>query len=96
MILGMIRTAILITFLLSGTAAAQTPKYCANYYDGGRACGIPSLDMCTQSIRGVGGDCEIDNSDEIPDNLMQRLRAARDDRPPAVRDLEPMPPPPQR
>jgi hypothetical protein len=52
--------------------------------------------MCTQNIRGVGGDCEIDNSDEIPDNLMQRLRDARDDRPPAVRDLDAMPPPPQR
>jgi hypothetical protein len=52
--------------------------------------------MCTQTIRGVGGDCVIDVSDDIPHNLMQRLMEARDTRPPAVRDLEAMPPPPGR
>ena len=82
--------------MLTGTAAAQTQKYCAVFYDGGRSCGIPSFDMCLQTVRGVGGDCQADNSDEIPKNLMQRLMEARDDRPPAVRDLEAMPPPPGR
>jgi hypothetical protein len=92
----MMRAAILIAFILSGTAAAQTPKYYAHFYDGGRACGISTLDMCTQTVRGVSRDCEIDNSDKIPHNLMQKLMGARDGRPPAVRDLEAVPPPPQR
>jgi hypothetical protein len=87
--------AILVFFMLSGIAAAQTQKYCAVFYDGGRSCGIPSFDMCLQTVRGVGGECDIDNSDEIPKNLMQRLME-RDDRPPAVRDLEAVPPPPGR
>ena len=82
--------------MLTGTAAAQSQKYCAVFYDGGRSCGIPSFDMCLQTVRGVGGDCQVDDSDEIPKNLMQRLMESRDDRPPAVRDLDAMPPPPVR
>ena len=82
--------------MLTGTAAAQSQKYCAVFYDGGRSCGIPSFDMCLQTVRGVGGDCQVDNFDEIPKNLMQRLMESRDDRPPAVRDLDAMPPPPGR
>ena len=92
----MTRAALLFLLMLTGAASAQSQKYCAVFYDGGRSCGIPSFDMCLQTVRGVGGDCEVDNSDEIPQNLMQRLRDARDDRPPAVRDLDAMPPPPGR
>ena len=92
----MTRVALLFLLMLTGTAAAQAQKYCAVFYDGGRSCGIPSFDMCLQTVRGVGGDCQVDDSDEIPKNLMQRLMESRDDRPPAVRDLDAMPPPPGR
>ena len=92
----MTRTAILLVFVLGAPSSAVAQGYCAHFYDGGRSCGIPNLDMCLQTVRGVGGDCEIDNSDEIPKNLMQKLLESRDDRPPAVRGLDAMPPPPGR
>ena len=91
----MTRAAILFIFILVGSAMADAPQYCAHYYDGGRACGIPTLESCLQSVGGVGGECEIDNTADIPHNLMQQLLQSRSDTPPAVRDLDAMPPPPQ-
>jgi hypothetical protein len=92
----MIRLAAILSLLLAIPANAQTQKYCARFYDGGLACGIPSMAMCQQALSGVGGSCEEDHTDEVPKNLMQRLMEARDDRPPAVRDLQAVPPPPVR
>jgi hypothetical protein len=41
----------------SNTGAAQ---YCAEYNNGSRNCGIPSLSSCQDSVRGVGGFCAPD------------------------------------
>jgi hypothetical protein len=83
-------------------AAAQ---YCANYTDGTKSCGIPTLQSCEQSLSGVGGYCGPDQSAQIPDNLMQRWRQERDSsgqrflHPPRPSEDQPgglnwMPPPP--
>ena len=45
------------------------------YTNGSRACGIPSLEMCMQSVSGVGGTCQQDFTDRIPPNMMQRMRS---------------------
>ena len=70
----MIRTILAIAALLA-TAQAAPAAYCAMYFNGSRACGIPSLEMCWQSVTGVGGTCEQDFTDRIPPNFVQRLRS---------------------
>jgi len=70
----MIRTALAFAALLATTTAAPA-AYCAMYYDGTRSCGIPSLQMCQQSVSGVGGSCQEDFTDRIPPNFVQRLRS---------------------
>lgn len=55
---------------------ATAQPYCAMYENGTRACGIPTLDSCNQSLVGVGGVCELDQTNQIPPNLMQRWRRA--------------------
>lgn len=61
--------AIILFFMLTGIAAAQAPQYCAMFYDGGRACGIPSLDQCQQTVRGVGGTCGAQLSFSLGETL---------------------------
>lgn len=96
----MTRAILLFFFMLTGIAAAQAPQYCAMFYDGGRSCGIPTLDQCQQTVRGVGGTCDIDTFSDLPKGLMQQLMEKRmqdlSNTPPAVRNLEAMPPPPGR
>ena len=70
----MCRTILAIAALLA-TAQAAPAAYCAMYFNGSRACGIPSLEMCWQSVTGVGGTCEQDFTDRIPPNFVQRLRS---------------------
>ncbi len=70
----MIRIGLALAALLV-TATAAPAAYCAMYYSGSRACGIPSLEMCRQSVSGVGGTCEQDFTDRIPPNFVQRLRS---------------------
>ena len=70
----MIRIVLALAALLASATAAPA-AYCAMYYDGTRACGIPSLQMCTQSVSGVGGTCQQDFTDSIPPNYLQRLRS---------------------
>ena len=66
----------LILVILIATAKAAPAAYCAMYNDGTRSCGIPSQQMCMQSVSGVGGYCQEDFTDRIPPNLIQRMRGA--------------------
>ena len=78
----MIRIGLALAALLASATAAPA-AYCAMYINGSRSCGIPSLEMCWQSVSGVGGSCQEDFTDRIPPNYLQRTRS-------------PAPPPPQR
>jgi hypothetical protein len=97
--------AILPVALAVGMPLPAAAQYCANYTDGEKSCGIPTLESCQQSISGVGGYCGPDQSAQIPDNLMQRWRQERDSsgqrflHPPRPSEDQPgglnwMPPPP--
>ena len=66
--------------LIAGTLlmpAAAHAQYCAHYSQGTSDCGIPTLQMCQQSVSGVGGYCVPDQSSQIPPNLIQRRRQQR-------------------
>ena len=91
----MIRTRLVVVVLVLGAAqTAQAQHYCASDSDGTRKCGLPTLESCEQSVRGVGGSCDVDDSAQIPPNLMQRLfRPPPDSSPPAF-DPDYVPPPP--
>ena len=94
------RLAVLAAIVfLGGPHSARAEEYCAEYYDGQRSCGIPTYESCMQSVSGVGGSCIEDNFSNIPKGLMQQLiEKQREDwqqTPPAVRDLQGVPPPPQ-
>ena len=82
-----------------GLQFARAEGYCAEYYSGQRSCGIPTYESCMQSISGVGGTCIEDEFSNIPKGLMQQLMEKRREdwqqTPPAVRDLQSVPPPPQ-
>ncbi len=84
---SIVRTAFAFAVLLAGAPAAPA-AYCAMYSDGSRSCGIPSFEMCRQSVAGVGGSCQEDFTDQIPPNYIQRMR--REAMPPS----DPLPPPP--
>ena len=65
--------ALVVVFaLLVFPHEAEAQAYCAHYNDGERTCAIPTLEMCQQSIRGIGGYCSPDQSAQIPPNFMQR------------------------
>lgn len=86
--------AFTILLLLPAGAQAQQ-KYCAQYYDGTQSCGIATLQSCEQSVLGVGGTCQIDDSEEIPENLFQRWRGAQQaDQRPSSPALDDVPAPP--
>jgi len=86
--------AIAIALLATGDAKAQQ-AYCAFYNDGTQSCGIPTLQSCEDSVRGVGGMCHPDDSAQIPPNFFQRWRAAQQansiPRSPALDDVPPPP-----
>lgn len=69
---------------LAGTGAASA-AFCAVYNNGTRSCGIPTQAMCVQSLSGVGGACELDQTDMIPPNMVQRMRARNNPPPPPPR-----------
>ena len=56
---------------------AANAQYCAHYSQGTRDCGIPTLQMCQQSVSGVGGYCGPDQTSQIPPNLIQRRMQQR-------------------
>jgi hypothetical protein len=70
----MIRIVLAFIALLA-TAKAAPAAYCAMYSNGSRSCGIPTLQMCVQSVSGVGGTCQEDFTDRIPPNFVQRMRS---------------------
>jgi hypothetical protein len=70
----MLHIALTLALLLL-TAQAASAAYCAMYFNGTRSCGIPSLAMCRQATTGVGGTCQQDFTDQIPPNMVQRMRA---------------------
>ena len=90
--------AILLAFtilLLLPLGAQAQQRYCAQYNDGTQSCGIPTLQSCEDSVRGVGGTCQIDDSAAIPENLFQRWRDAQQaDQKPSSPALDDVPPPP--
>ena len=99
-------SAIALLFVAHPAWEAIAQPYCAMYENGTRACGIPTLESCTQSLEGVGGTCELDQTQAIPPNFFQRQfeqsnratqerlhpRAPSQDQPGG---LDWMPPPPQ-
>lgn len=62
---------LLLAFAADLTSAAHAQPYCAMYSDGARDCGIPTLQGCRQSIRGVGGTCVRDTTSQRPPNFIQ-------------------------
>jgi hypothetical protein len=81
--------------LLVPTGAQAQQQYCAFYSDGTQSCGIPTLQSCEDSVRGVGGDCHVDDSAQIPPNFFQRWRdAQRANQKPSSPELDDVPPPP--
>lgn len=84
---------IALAWLMPGEAQAQ--QYCAFYNDGTQSCGIPTLQSCEDSVRGVGGMCHVDDSAQIPPNFLQRWRAAQQGyQKPSSPALDDVPPPP--
>ncbi len=89
-----------ILSVLPTPAGAQ--PYCANFHDGMQQCGIPSLEMCQQTISGLGGYCGPDQTAQLPPNMIQRLEQANPESPqaqPNAPSAQPgglnwMPPPP--
>lgn len=83
-----------LAFSMMAPAHAQQ-AYCAFYSDGTQSCGIPSLQACEDSVRGVGGMCHVDDSAQIPPNFLQRWqRAQRAGQIPHSPALDDVPPPP--
>jgi hypothetical protein len=74
---------------------AQAQPYCAMYSAGPPTCGIATLEICQQSISGVGGYCAPDQRSRIPPNLVERRRAQRGLARPPGYPGDTMPPPPQ-
>jgi hypothetical protein len=96
----MFRAFLMTVAIGGGLEVARAAEYCAEYSDGQRSCGIPTYESCLQSVSGVGGTCIEDTFSDIPKSLMQQLMEKRREEwqqtPPAIRDLEAVPPPPSR
>jgi hypothetical protein len=88
-----------VVFFAGDPGPAAAVEYCAEFFDGQRSCGIPTYQGCLDTVSGVGGECIEDQFGAIPKGLMQQLMEKRREEwqttPPAVRDLEAVPPPPQ-
>lgn len=84
---------------LFGGQDAQAQPYCARYDSGGRDCGIPTLEMCQQSLRGMNGVCERDITAQLPPDVIQPPRLFPPPElpppPPMLQPFLPPPPPPQ-
>ena len=58
---------LLLAVMPGAERAAQAQPWCANFSDGSRNCGIPTLRACEQTVSGVGGVCAPDpNSQPQP------------------------------
>ena len=97
--------AVLVLFSAPDAARiASAQPYCAVYNDGTQNCGIPTLQSCEQSVSGVGGICEPDNTAQLRPDFFSRRRlqqaiegdnpASGENNPPGGPDF--MPPPPDQ
>jgi hypothetical protein len=84
------------------TQIAGAQPYCAVYDSGTQSCGIPTLQSCEQSVSGVGGICQPDNTAQLRPDFFSRRRlqqAIEGDNPSSGENNPPggpgfMPPPP--
>jgi hypothetical protein len=84
------------------TRIARAQPYCAVYNSGTQNCGIPTLQSCEQSVSGVGGICQPDNTAQLRPDFFSRRRlqqaiegdnpSSGENNPPGGPDF--MPPPP--
>ena len=56
----LIGVSLLLAVTLGAERTAQAQPWCANFSDGSQNCGIPTLQACEQTVRGVGGGCAPD------------------------------------
>lgn len=92
------RTLIVLFVLLIFSQAASAQKYCARFYDDTQTCGIPSLRECEQTVSGVGGDCSIDDTGDVPPRpgpIQRWLEGQSDGMKPSSPSLDDVPPPPE-
>ena len=68
---------LIITGLHRGSDVYAQP-YCAVYNNGTQNCGIPTLQSCEQSVSGVGGTCQPDNTAQLRPDLFGGGRLLRD------------------
>jgi len=96
---GLVTAGFALFFVLFVVRDAQAQNYCAKFYDDTQTCGIPSLQECERTVSGVGGDCMIDDSAEIPRGRsmlrpIERLLEQGPDGRPHSPALDDVPPPP--
>ena len=93
--------SLVVAWLHAGSDIHAQP-YCAVYNNGTQNCGIPTLQSCEQSVSGVGGTCQPDNTAQERPDLVgggRLLRAIEGVSSPPNQDNSPnspgwMPPPP--
>jgi hypothetical protein len=68
-----ILTVLLVATALSALPSALAQPYCARYDEGSRECGIPTLQACEQSLRGLNGVCEPDVTAQLRPDFLPRL-----------------------
>jgi hypothetical protein len=90
-----------LALLLSVVPQVAFAQYCLLDRSGGRSCGIPSLQACEQSLSGVGGSCQIDDSAELGapikgpfQRMFERAEQNQDYQRPRSPELDDVPPPP--
>jgi hypothetical protein len=90
-----------LALLLSAVPQAAFAQYCLLDESGGRSCGIPSLQACEQSLIGVGGSCQIDDSSQLGapikgpfQRMFERAEQNQDYQRPRSPALDDVPPPP--
>ena len=82
--------------LVSAGRVAVAQPYCMIDDDGQRSCGIPTLQECEDTVRGVGGSCVVDESAQLPapvEGPLQRM-FDRDRANPNLPYTDDVPPPP--
>jgi hypothetical protein len=95
------RVLVFLLPVLAISQAALAQSYCLLDESGGRSCGIPTLQQCEQSLVGVGGSCQIDDSAQLGppikgpfQRMFERAEENQNDQRPRSPDLDDVPPPP--
>ena len=92
-------TVLLATAALNDVPSVLAQPYCARYDEGSRECGIPTLQACEQSLRGLNGVCEADVTARRRPDFFRILPPPPSEAPPPPDPNNPnnpnwMPPPP--